>query len=226
MSPAGAGRNDGELPAHAEGFLLAGGQSSRMGREKALIEFAGEPLIARAAGILRRAGLAVRIAGARVALESFAPVIADADPGMGPLSGIVAALASLPPQVRWAAFLPIDLPLLPSALVACLLRYAQVRQPIVALCSVSGFVQTFPAVIDRCALPFLQNELKAGRRGCYASFQTAAEHLGQKIDVIAVEFLAQPGQVLDSCGLPTLRWFTNVNSPKDLHLAECLKRVE
>ena len=53
-------------PLHrAEGFVLAGGNSNRMGHEKALIQLAGRPLVQHAVEIMRRAGLAVRIAGAR-----------------------------------------------------------------------------------------------------------------------------------------------------------------
>lgn len=54
-----------ESDADAVGFVLAGGKSSRMGTDKALLEFRGEPLIARAIGILKAVGLPVCIAGAR-----------------------------------------------------------------------------------------------------------------------------------------------------------------
>ena len=69
-----------------------------MGSDKALVEFGGRPLIAHAVGILKAAGLPVSIAGARpenrASLESYAPVISDAEPGLGPLGGICAALQS------------------------------------------------------------------------------------------------------------------------------------
>lgn len=206
----------------AEGFVLAGGQSSRMGRDKALVEFAGEPLIARACEILRGAGLRARIAGAQIALDRFAPVVSDAASGQGPLSGIVAALAALNDHARWAVFLPVDLPLLPPSLIRYLLRHAQIEERIVTVPSVSGFAQTFPAIVDRRALPALRAALATHGRGCYAAFQAAAISLGQAVSVVAVELLAQTGQVAEPRGLPTPRWFLNVNTARDLTRAERL----
>lgn len=224
ISPAPSQRVFGERAGDREtsgtAFVLAGGQSSRMGRDKALLSFAGEPLIARALGILREAGLEASIAGARSSLESFAPVVADAARGLGPLSGICAALQSA--SARWAVFLPVDLPLLPAALLAYLLRHAQTTGRAITVASACGFAQTFPAVVDRAALPALEAELQAGRRGCFAAFQAAAVSLGESVQGIAVEFLVQAGQVAHPDALSAFEWFLNVNSPQDLARAEAL----
>ena len=202
------------------GFVLAGGESRRMGRDKALIEFAGEPLVVRALKILREAGLDARIAGGRGDLEQFAPVVADAEPGRGPLGGICAALAASGEQR--AVFMPVDLPPLPASLVTLMVRRAQIARTAVTVPSVSGFAQTFPAVIDRAALPGLQDGLKQGSGGCYAAFESAAAGLMQRVAVVPAEYLAQAGQVTHPDGLPPAQWFLNVNSPAELRRAEAL----
>ena len=204
--------------ADAAGFVLAGGESSRMGRDKALLSFAGRPLLECALSTLRHAGLEPRIAGARSALDAFAPVVADPEPGLGPLSGICAALAST--SAPQAVFLPVDLPLLPPSLIAFLLHHAQLAGSAVTVASVSGFTQTFPAVLGRAALPALQNELKSGRRGCFAAFRAAASSLNRPISAVPVEYLAQWGGVVHPDGLPAACWFQNVNTPEDLRRAE------
>ncbi len=53
------------------GFVLAGGRSSRMGRDKALAMFGGRPLIEIALEMLREAGLNAAIAGGRSGFERF-----------------------------------------------------------------------------------------------------------------------------------------------------------
>lgn len=213
----------GRLMPDAVGFVLAGGQSSRMGEDKALIRFAGRPLVERALEILRGAGLTASIAGARAgsALQAFAPVVADAEAGLGPLSGICAAFEST--EAQWAVFLPVDLPLMPAGLIAFLLDHARMTGRAVTLASVNGFAESFPAVVDRAALPALRRELDAGRGGCFAGFQAACAGLNQPMTVVAVEMAVQAGQIAHPDGFPAARWFLNVNRPEDLRRAEaCL----
>jgi molybdenum cofactor guanylyltransferase len=215
----GAGRAVGD----AAGFVLAGGESSRMGEDKALIRFHGRPLVERALGILQEAGLTGSIAGARTpvaleALKAFAPVVEDAKAGLGPLSGICTALAAT--EARWAVFVPVDLPLLPASFVAFLLNHARTTGRAITLASVNGFAQSFPAVVDRAVLAVLEKELKAGRRGCFAGFQAACDELNRPLTIVAVEALVQAGQVAHPDGLPAARWFLNVNRREDLCQAE------
>lgn len=204
----------------AVGFVLAGGFSSRMGADKALELLAGQPLVVHGLNVLRQAGLAAFIAGARSPLAAFAPVVEDFNPGLGPLGGICAALTST--LSSQAVFLPVDLPFLPAALVVFMLHHARITGSAVTLCSVSGFVQTFPAVVCRTALPALLGELEAGRRGCFSAFQTASTRLGQPLSVLPVELLVQSGHVAHPDGFPPVRWFFNVNAPGDLRRANSL----
>jgi molybdopterin-guanine dinucleotide biosynthesis protein A len=210
----------------AVGFVLAGGQSSRMGRDKALLPFAGRPLVAHALATLREAGLSGTIAGAGPAansvLATFAPVVLDPQPGLGPLAGICAALEAA--AARYVVFLPIDLPLLPASLVAYLLHHARITSRAVTVPSVNGFAQTFPVVLDRSALPALKMELDSGKRSCFTAFHVAAESFGQPIAVVAVELLVQSGQIAHPFGLAPLHWFLNVNAPGDLQRAEAIRR--
>jgi molybdopterin-guanine dinucleotide biosynthesis protein A len=194
-----------------------------MGRDKAVVRLDGEPLAARAVSILRDAGLAVSVSGGNPALAAFAPLVEDRQPGLGPLSGICAALAST--STRWAVFLPVDLPFLPASLVVCLLRHARITGSAVTVPSVNGFAQTFPAVVDRVTLPMLEKELGAGHGGCFTGFQAAAAGLGDAVMVVPVEMLVQAGQIAHPAGLPAARWFLNLNTEEDLRRAEALGKA-
>lgn len=201
----------------AAGFVLAGGRSSRMGADKALLKLCGQPLIELALTVLRGADLQVAIAGAKAALERFAPVIADEEADRGPLGGICAALAAT--TAPWAVFLPVDLPLMPPALIGWLLDRAQEGDAAAAVCSVGGRAETFPAVVDRDALPVLRQELENGRGGCIAGFRAAAAALHRPFLVLPVEgAIASETVKLTRDGTPN-RWFLNANTPEDLRRA-------
>ena len=75
--------------------ILAGGKSSRMGREKALIEIENQTLIARSVSVLKPifAHLAVVSSSPEVIEAAQIPAIADKFEARGPLGGIHAALS-------------------------------------------------------------------------------------------------------------------------------------
>ena len=75
--------------------LLAGGKSSRMGQDKAMLSFRGEPLWRSQIELLRRVHPQQTLVSARID-PAWRPVdvefVTDEEPSRGPLSGIAAAL--------------------------------------------------------------------------------------------------------------------------------------
>jgi molybdopterin-guanine dinucleotide biosynthesis protein A len=98
------------LPVH--GFVLAGGMSSRMGRDKALLELQGRPLVEIAVEKLRTFCAQVSIAGNREDLNRFAPVIQETRVMIGPAAGIEAGLRAA--TQPWVVFIPVDVPMVPE----------------------------------------------------------------------------------------------------------------
>jgi molybdenum cofactor guanylyltransferase len=76
------------------GVVLAGGESRRMGRDKALVEVDGEPLWKRQVGVLQAAGAGRVVLVRRRDQEAvnFPGCLFDSFAGCGPLAGIHAAL--------------------------------------------------------------------------------------------------------------------------------------
>lgn len=187
-----------------------------MGKDKALIEIWGRPLIAHALSILEEAGIPGAIAGSRSDLSAYGPVTSDEDADLGPLSGICSALAST--NAEWAVFIPVDMPLLPSALIAFLVDRAQRTGQTVTLVSLNGFSQTFPVVLRRDALAVLKAHMRGGNAGCYSAFVNAARYSGQTVDCVPAELLVQTGEIELIGRFPPLRWFQNLNTPEDVSL--------
>src|ERR1022692_1796718 len=73
-------------------FILAGGKSTRMGADKAFVDYEGRTLLARALDLARSVTADVRIVGSREKFAPFAPVVEDVFRDCGPLGGIHAAL--------------------------------------------------------------------------------------------------------------------------------------
>jgi len=97
------------------GVVLAGGRSSRMGRDKALLLWQGQPLLQHMQSLLQQAG------ATRVVISGDYPgfdAIPDQTSELGPLGGIASIASALPDGVL--LLVPVDMPLLTPPLLASL----------------------------------------------------------------------------------------------------------
>ena len=93
--------NGGEI----NGYVLAGGASSRFGRDKGLVELAGKTALQRACELVGQVAGSVQV----VALAERYPdlralMVADRWPGEGPLGGIITALRATVSDKKGAAW--------------------------------------------------------------------------------------------------------------------------
>ena len=108
------------------GIVLCGGQSTRTGRPKAWLPFAGELMLQR---VVRLLGTAVQpivvVAAPEQDVPSLPPdvaIVRDDEKGRGPLQGLAAGLAALAGQVDAAYLSSCDVPFLQPAFVRRLIE--------------------------------------------------------------------------------------------------------
>lgn len=142
-------------------LVLAGGRSSRMGRDKAMLAFEGRLLLMRVAMRMRlvpgveeivvACGPAERrepYAQALAALHDVpVRVVPDEAEGLGPLAGLSAGLANA--TAEYVAVAPVDAPFLEPALVARLFERAEAERLDGAVVAREGRVEALHGVYRR-----------------------------------------------------------------------------
>lgn len=114
----------------ATGFVVAGGRSRRMGRDKALLPWGEATLLDHALARLARASDDVRIlCGPQPRYAGRAAQVSDAYAGSGALVGIASGLRAL--ERPLGLFLAVDLPHVPAALLARLLALSDQADAVV-----------------------------------------------------------------------------------------------
>lgn len=182
----------------AAGFVLAGGRSSRMGQDKALLRLGGMTLVERCVRKLAAVCDEVAIAGGEPELQHFARVVTDRAPGCGPLGGIVAALEQSCRE--WNLFLPVDAPFVPVTCLPKLLRAAAEGCGDAVIARAEGRLQPLCGVYSRKMLPRLRQELAEGRWKVAPALQAAGS-------VGVIDFA-------------NVKWFANLNTPAEFAEAE------
>jgi FdhD protein len=152
------------LPWYAENrssaVLLAGGRSRRMGRDKALLRWQGQPLWQFQMETLRGLGLPIFVA----AREEQALSVADAecvqDPAGEDLGPMPAILRSLQASASRCLVLAVDMPMMTAE---------HLRQLLADSCAViprlNGELQPLCAIYSQAMIPLLQQAIAAGQLG-------------------------------------------------------------
>ncbi|HEY6072517.1 MAG TPA: molybdenum cofactor guanylyltransferase [Anaerolineales bacterium] len=189
--------------------IQAGGQSSRMGEDKALRSFLGRPLIQRVAGRLLPAADEMLVTTNRPAGFQFLglPLFADVMPGRGALGGLLTALASA--REPLVAVVACDMPFASAALIENMAGLLIAEDVDVVIAETEGGLEPLHAVYRRAAcLPAIEAAIGEDQWKAVAWLPRV------RVRVLTAEELKR----WDPEGLA----FWNVNTPEEFARAEAL----
>lgn len=180
--------------------LLAGGESRRMGRDKAAITFRGEPLWQRQLEVLRalrpeKIFVSVRQEPSWLSLET--ELLLDEPPSRGPLSGLTRALEQM--QTSHLVALAVDMPFMTSEQMRFLCGLATAGCGLVPV--VNDRAEALAAIYPREAVA----DFAAALAGSDFSLQTLTRNLAQ---AGRIQMLSVPDEARDL--------YRSVNEPGDV----------
>ena len=202
--------DEGEPDDRVSGIVLAGGQSRRLGRDKAVEPLGGQPMIRRV--LERVAGLtsesivvvADRARGDALPLLDDTRVIPDVYPGMGSLGGIFSGLAAVGNE--WAVVTACDMPFLNGELLGYLASLREGMDVVAPV--VEGRPEPTHALYSKKCLPFIEERLRAEELKITGFYDRVRVRYVEEEEIRKFD--------------PDLLSFFNVNSPQDLERARAL----
>ncbi|MBI4876596.1 MAG: molybdenum cofactor guanylyltransferase [Acidobacteria bacterium] len=146
------------------GFVLVGGRSARMGRDKALLPYRGKTLVDYVAQQVAASAGSVTLVGHPERYRYLGyPSLPDERPGLGPLGGILTALGATPAD--WNLVVACDMPGLTASFLGQLIEQAEAGDAdCLAARSETGLPEPLCAVYHRRCRESLAAWLDSGRR--------------------------------------------------------------
>lgn len=182
--------------------ILAGGKSTRMGRDKAMIPIDGVPMIGRILGTLQKITAQIAVISNRTDIRYLPgiPVYPDLISNRGPAAGIHSALVHA--RTEKVLIVPCDMPFLSEELFRYILGFPDPGDALVI--EADGIRNPLCGLYHRRILPLIEPEIRAGRH--------TPQHL---LDLIEARTIALT---------PALPFFTprlaaNINDETDLRNA-------
>ena len=147
-----------------EGFILAGGASSRMGTDKAQLRLGGLTLVESVAGALSEIDGRVRVVSSRHGGELRGlGVVPDFYEDCGALGGLHSALVHA--EAQWVAVVSCDLPFVTGGLMRRLTSFVKEGVEAVVPVQADGRVQPLCALYERRpCLEIVERLLREGER--------------------------------------------------------------
>lgn len=194
--------------------ILAGGKSSRMGRDKASLVFDGESLVERLARIVSPLVSHIiimlhpeqKIPGSFDSVDAEVIIGRDSVPHQGPLQGIADAAELLPLDTEFAMVTACDLPFLHTEWLGEMVSAMSRSPELDAVVSREGpFLNPLIALYRKSVLQNATHCLKAGKSSCLALLDQCPYH--------CLELPKSASLIL-----------TNINTPEDYRQALNLKK--
>jgi molybdopterin-guanine dinucleotide biosynthesis protein A len=179
--------------------ILAGGDSRRMGQDKAMLSLDGKPLLQHVIDAVTQVFPYVMISVRQPRDGLGLPQIRDAQTHAGPLAGLAAALASI--DTPWLFAVACDMPFVAPALLEYLARQRGGHQAVVPV--VRGYPQPLAAFYTGSCLGVIR-EILAG------DGKHSLRALLERLDVCYVD----EAQLLEHD--PQLRSFFDLDTPADV----------
>ena len=195
---------------HSDGIsavILAGGQSRRLGRDKAVESIGGLPLIRRVIERVEQVASEVLVVvadssrGEELPLDPRHRVVPDRYPGTGSLGGIFSGLdaASNP----WVVAVACDMPFLNLSLIGRMLALREDMDVVVPL--IEGRPEPTHALYAKTCLPFIEPKLRDRQLKISGFYDQVRVHYVPEEEVASMD--------------PQFLSFFNVNTPEDLDKA-------
>jgi molybdopterin-guanine dinucleotide biosynthesis protein A len=184
-------------------FIVAGGKSTRMGKDKASITLGGRTLLERALATARGVTAEVRVVGDPAKFASLASTVEDVFLDCGPLGGIHAALRASRAELN--LILAVDVPFVSSALLQYLVTRARSSDSVVTVPRVNQRRQPLCAVYRRAFADIAERALQDGRYKIDALFDPSSTQVVEEGDLEAAGF--------------SPRMFRNLNTLEELEQA-------
>jgi molybdopterin-guanine dinucleotide biosynthesis protein A len=185
--------NEWMLRPRAGALILAGGDSRRMGRDKALLPVGGRPMIASIADQLKTLFEEIVISADRPGDYGFLglPVVPDLEPGQGPLRGIASSLPRMTHDLNFVT--ACDIPRIDLSFVIRLIKMSAGFDLILPYLD-EGHYEPLFAVYRKSVAPEATRILEGGGRSILALLDRV------KVNLVTI---------------PDRRWFKNINTETD-----------
>jgi molybdopterin-guanine dinucleotide biosynthesis protein A len=191
-------------------FVLAGGKSTRMGKDKAFLEFKGRILLARALELAVGVTEEVRIVGDPRKFAAFGRAIEDLYRERGPLGGIHAALKSSSTDLN--LMLAVDLPFVQPNFLKYLISIARETKALAIVPRASDGLQPLCAVYRREFGQAAEQSLAQGKNKIDALFANVETRIIEPDELSHAGFTSQ--------------MFRNLNTPEEFEKAANITNQE
>jgi molybdopterin-guanine dinucleotide biosynthesis protein A len=199
-----------EMKLRVTGVILAGGMSTRLGRDKAVEPLAGQPLIGRVLSMLSDVtDTSVVVVndedrGAELPLPEDVTVAVDAYPNSGSLGGIFTGLRAA--SADWALVVACDMPFLNPSLLSRMLELSDGYDVVAPV--LDGRPEPTHALYSKACLPHMEERLQQGKLKITGFYEDVRVRYITEDEVD----LLDPGRLS----------FFNVNTQDDLDRAKSL----